>query len=249
MRSILKLTWVEIKLFIREPITMVFTFALPLIFLFVMGGVFGSTPDEEGIVWRGVAPINYYVPAYIGLVMTSIGVISLPVHLTAYRERGVLRRLRASSVSLWNLIDSQVIVSLATVVLGSVLMTVVAIIVYDAHLPEQPALLVPAVILSTLTFTALGVLLGAVLPTTRAAQGLGIILFFLMLMLAGAGPPREVMTSVMQTIGDLTPLRYIILLLQDPWLGFGWNVKSSLISAGIIGAASLVTVRFFKWEA
>jgi len=30
------------KLFIREPITMFFTFALPLLFLFVMGGVFGK---------------------------------------------------------------------------------------------------------------------------------------------------------------------------------------------------------------
>jgi hypothetical protein len=75
MRTLKKLAWVEMKLFVREPITMVFTFALPIIFLFVMGGVFGNTPDPEGNIYRGVGPMDYYVSAYIGLVMTSIGVV------------------------------------------------------------------------------------------------------------------------------------------------------------------------------
>ena len=90
MKTLWKLTWVEIKLFFREPTTMVFTLALPLLFLFVMGGVFGNNPDPD--IYRGFGPTNYYIPAYIGLVISSIGVISLPVHLTGYRERGVLKR-------------------------------------------------------------------------------------------------------------------------------------------------------------
>ena len=73
MRMLLKLTLVELKLFVREPITMVFTFALPLIFLFVLGGVFKNTPDPD--VYRGVGAMNYYTPAYIGLVIASIAVV------------------------------------------------------------------------------------------------------------------------------------------------------------------------------
>ena len=94
MKTLIKLTWVEIKLFIREPITVVFTLALPIIFLFVMGGVFGNKPTAN--VYRGVGAMNYYVPAYFALVMAAIGVVALPVHLTAYRENGVLRRWRAA---------------------------------------------------------------------------------------------------------------------------------------------------------
>jgi ABC-2 type transport system permease protein len=107
---LLKLTWVELKLFVREPITMVFTFALPLIFIFVLDEVFGNTPDQT--VYRGVGATNYYTPAYIGLVIASIAVVGLPVHLTGYRERGVLRRLRASPIPLWTIFGSQVLVSL-----------------------------------------------------------------------------------------------------------------------------------------
>ena len=246
MRILAKLTWIEIKLFVREPTTMVFTFALPLLFLVVMQGVFGNTP--EGDIYRGVGPLNYYVPAYIGLTIASIGVVALPVHLTTYRERGVLRRFRASSIPVWAVLGSQVIVSFAIAVLGGILLIAVALPGFNASPPEMPALSLAACVLGTLSFTALGVFLGSILPTARAAQGLGLILFFVMLILGGAGPPREVMTEAMTWVADATPLRYVILLLQDPWLGFGWHGQASLIVGEIAVVAAILSVRFFRWE-
>ena len=74
------------------------------------------------------------------------------------------------------------------------------------------------------------------------------ILFFVMMILSGAGPPREVMTEAMHWIADATPLRYVILTLQDPWLGFGWNVHASLVVGGFLVAATLLSARFFRWE-
>jgi len=246
MRMLLKLTLVELKLFVREPITMVFTFALPLIFLFVLGGVFKNTPDQD--VYRGVGAMNYYTPAYIGLVIASIAVVGLPVHLTGYRERGVLRRLRASPIPLWTVFGSQVLVSLVVAVVGGILVIVAAALTYHVSLPQAPALVAGAFVASVISFVAVGILLGSVLPTTRAAQGVGLILIIVMMMLAGAGPPREVMTSVMRGVGDATPLRYVIVLLQDPWLGFGWNWTVFLIVMGIMIVASLLSLRLFRWE-
>jgi ABC-2 type transport system permease protein len=68
------------------------------------------------------------------------------------------------------------------------------------------------------------------------------------MILSGAGPPREVMTEAMHYVADITPLRYVILLLQDPWLGFGWDTKSMLIVLGITVVAAILSLRFFKWE-
>ena len=42
------LSWIELKLFLREPITVVFTLALPPLVLFVLAEVFGNTPDRVG---------------------------------------------------------------------------------------------------------------------------------------------------------------------------------------------------------
>jgi ABC-2 type transport system permease protein len=246
MRTLFKLTWVEIKLFIREPITVVFTLALPIIFLFVMGGVFGNTPDAS--IYRGVGAMNYYVPAYFALVIAAIGVVALPVHLTAYRENGVLRRWRASSISVGALFGSQLLVSFIIAVLGSALVLLLAVIVYSPHLPYSWALLAPAFVLGTLCFTALGFFLGAVLPTTRSAQGLGLILFFVMMILGGAGPPPEVLTGAMNTVGDFTIIRHVILILQEPYLGYGWENSASLIVGGITVVSALLAWRFFRWE-
>jgi ABC-2 type transport system permease protein len=249
MKSLLKLTWVELKLFFREPLTMVFTFALPVVFLLVMGGVFGNTPDTSSLhIYRGVGAVNYYNPAYVALVLASIGIVAMPVHLTAYRERRVLKRFHASSLSVWHVIGSQVLVAFITAILGSILMTVVSLFVYHASPPKMWELLIPAFILGTLCFTSLGVLLGAILPNTRTAQGIGLMLFFVMMILGGAGPPREVLSSVMKAVGDVTPIWYVIQLIQEPWLGFGWQVNASLVVAGITVVATALSVKFFKWD-
>jgi ABC-2 type transport system permease protein len=53
-------------------------------------------------------------------------------------------------------------------------------------------------------FASLGVLLGTVLPTARAAQALGVLVWFVLLMIGGAGPPPEVLTGALGRIGELT---------------------------------------------
>jgi ABC-2 type transport system permease protein len=246
MRSLFKLTAVEIKLFLREPITVVFTLALPIIFLLVMGGVFGNTPTPD--IYRGVGAMNYYVPSYFGLVMMAIGTVALPVHLTAYRERGVLRRFRASSISVWSVLGSQLIVTFIIAVAGSILVTVVGVLMYSPDPPKALPLLAAAFLLGTISFACFGFFLGAVLPSTRSAQGVGLILFFVMMILGGAGPPPEVLTGAMGIVGKLTPLRYVILMLQDPWLGFGWNVPASLAVAGVTIISGALAARFFRWQ-
>ncbi len=246
MKSLIRLTWVEIKLFIREPITVIFTLALPIIFLLVMGGVFGNTPSTQ--VYRGVGAMNYYVPAYFGLVMMAIGTVALPVHLTGYRERGVLRRFKASSFSVWSVLGSQLIVSFIIAVIGSLLILALGMAVYHPELPVSVALLIPAFVLGTVCFASFGFFLGAVLPSTRSAQGVGLLLFFIMMILGGAGPPPEVLKGAMGVVGQLTPMRFVILMLQDPYLGFGWRTSSSLVVVGITVVAALLSARFFRWE-
>lgn len=251
MRSLLKLSRVELKLFIREPIAMMFTFVLPILFLIIMGEVFGNTPDTgDGgtVAWRGFGPMNVYTPSYIGLVMAAIGLFSIPVHLTAYREQGVLRRLRATSISIWALFGSQVIVSLVLVIVCSLILVALAFPIYDVMAPESIILLIIAFLGSTIVFALIGIFLGSLLPTSRAAQGIGLLLFFVMLMLSGAGPPREVMSDPMVYVGDAMPLTHINILLQDAWLGFGWNWIKFIIAFAFGAGATAIAFRFFRWE-
>ena len=135
MRTLAKLTWIEVKLFAREPIAVVFVFAFPLVVLLVLAGVFSRPETALG----GFSGIDYYVPGYLAVVIAAIGLIGLPVHLASLRERGVLRRLRASSVSLTGVFGAQTAVHLARAALGGVVLLVAAGLVYDVHAPASVA--------------------------------------------------------------------------------------------------------------
>lgn len=244
MRAALKLAWVEAKLLLREPLTLVFTFGFPLVTLFVLAEVFGnSTTDRDEVVFRNVGSIDYYVPAYVGLVIASIGLVSLPVHLASYKERGVLRRLRASGLKSRSLFGAHVLVSL---VLGAVTASVMSAVAYAAYrnaLPKSWLGVFAAFTLVSVTFTAIGVLLGSVLPNARSAQVAGMILFFVMMMICGAGPPPEVISGPMRVVAGALPLTYGIRVIQDPWLGFGWSATALLASAGFGLAAGALALR------
>ena len=245
MKILAKMTWLELKLFLREPLTVLFALVLPLLVLFVMGGVFGN--EAEADVYRGVGAMNYYVPAYIALVAASVGLISLPTHLAGNRERGVLKRYRASSMPSWAVVGAQVAVTFLISTVSALILVLAATSAYDVTGPDDLLLVIAGFALVALAFSSLGVLLGALLPSPRSAQALGVMLWFVMLMVGGAGPPPEVLTGAMRTVGDLTPLLHAVRAMQDGWLGldagYSWLVVGVLT---LVSAAA--SVRFFRWE-
>ena len=238
MNTLAKLVWIEVKLFAREPIAVVFAFAFPLVVLLVLAGVFGAEPDSN---FGGVAGIDYYVPGYLAVVIASIGLIGLPVHLASLRERGVLRRLRASSVSMTGVFGAQTVVHVAMAVVGGALLLVAASLVYDVRAPSSVAGVALGFGVGALSFVAIGLLLGSLAPTARAAQGIGLVLFFPMWLLSGAGPPREVMTRTMRQLSDVLPLTRVVTAIQEPWLGTGSNLSELPLLTVLFAAAAALT--------
>jgi ABC-2 type transport system permease protein len=247
LKAVLRLTWVELKLFLREPTTAVFVFAFPIVLLFVMGEIFGQRENGD-LVFRGAEAMDYYVPAYFALVAASIGVIMLPSHLTAYRQGGVLRRFRAALVPMWTVLGAQVTAALALAAIGAVLVWLLGWLVYDVSRPANALAVAVAFTVTTVCFASIGSLLGAVLPAPRAAHGAGLMLFFVMLFVSGTGPPVEVMSGVMVTIGDWLPLSHAVRAIQDGWLGFGWNWTELLILTVVALAAAWIALRAYRWK-
>lgn len=251
MQSAIKLSLLEVKLFLRDPITLIFTFAFPFFVLFILAGVFGNELEnnEEDIrIWRGVGPTDYYVPAYVGLVIASIGLLALPLRLASYRERGVLKRYRASAMPLSSILGSQVVVAVLMSIIGAVSITLAAKVVYGTFWPKDVPGVGAAFLLALASFSGIGLLLGSVLPNSRSAQSAGLILFFIMFMICGSGPPREVLDSTMKSISEVLPLTHVILVLQDPWIGLGWDETASLIVAGVGAVSTVGALLLFRWE-
>jgi ABC-2 type transport system permease protein len=245
MRTFRKLSWVEMKLFLREPMTVLFAMALPLTVLFVLGGVFGNQAEAD--IYRGVGAMDYYIPAYVAFVAASVGLISLPTHIASNRERGVLKRYHASGVSAWSLVGSQVAVMFVIATVSAIVLVAAAAPVYEVSAPDSILMVVLGFVLVALAFASIGVLLGAVLPSSRTAQALGVLLWFVLLMVGGGGPPPEVLTGAMSVIGDLTPLRHAIHVMQDGWLSLDPSISWWVVLA-ITVVTGLAAIRFFRWE-
>jgi ABC-2 type transport system permease protein len=245
MHALERSTWIELKLFLREPLTVIFTLALPLIFLFVLGEVFGNVPDSR--FFRGVGPLNFYVPGYVALVWAAVGLLALPVHLARYREDGVLRRLRASSAPAWTVFGAQIGVAFVIALVGGVLVVAAAALTYDIHAPRSVVGFLGAWLLCALLFASIGLLFASI-PSSRGALGAGLGAFLVMMMLSGTGPPPEVMTDVLRSISDFLPLTYVVRLLQDGWQGSGWSLADTAVVLGFSAGALTLSRLTFRWE-
>jgi ABC-2 type transport system permease protein len=249
LKILAKLTFIELKLLLREPMTIVFTFAFPLTVFFVLGEVFGGeSPEDVQQDWRGLDPKDYYVPAYVAIVMAALAFISIPVHIANYREAGVLRRLRASSLGFWTFVGSQVIVLTILSLTGGALIVMAGALVYGASLPDEPAQLAIAFSVSIFGIAGIALLLGAVFSTARATQGAGLILFFVMMMTSGGGPPRQAMSQTLEDVSSVFPLTHIVTALQDTWHDISWGTEAELIVAATGAVCFAVAMRFFRWE-
>lgn len=80
-----------------------------------------------------------------------------------------------------------------------------------------------------------GIVLGMALPNARAAHGVGLALFFPSFLLGGAGPPPDVMPSVMRTASELIPTTHVVKAIQQPWLGIGSSATPHLVLLAVIG--------------
>ncbi len=235
MNPIRRLVSTEAKLFLREPVSLIFVLAFPALVVLILGGVFD--PDDPS--FGGAAPSDYYIAAYIGVVLAAVGFIMLPVHLASYRERGVLRRLDASHFQPWALPAAWVVVAAALSVVGMAVMLATAQVAYGVPTVDDPGDTVLAVILATLTYISIGVLLGSVLPNARAAQGVGLALFFPSFLLGGGGPPPDAMPNVMRSISNVLPMTQAVRAIQHPWLGVGPSTAGRLV---VLSALLLATI-------
>jgi ABC-2 type transport system permease protein len=235
MPGLLRLAVTEMKLFVREPLVVTFVFAFPVLTVLVLGGVFEEgDPDFEG-----AAPSDYYVAAYIAVVIAAIGLVMLPVHLASYRERGVLRRFEVSRYPRWALPAAWIVVAMATTAVAVAVLLVVGGLVYGLPEPEDLLGVIVGTALGAFAFISVGIALGMALPSARSAQGLGLLLFFPFFLLGGAGPPPEAMEEPMSSISEIVPLTHVVRSVQEPWLDLG-SPAIHLAALGALGAVATV---------
>lgn len=216
VRTVLRLTGLELRLLLREPGVLVGLIGFPLATVLVLAGVFGQGPDPD---FGGVAPDDHYLAGYVGVVLAALGLVTIPVHLATSRELGVLRRFRASGLSAGALVASEVVLGAVLGAVAAVVVLLAGSAVYGVKAPENPLGVIAWFAVGLACFIAIGGALGLLVGSGRSASALGNLMFVPMFLLGGGGPPRAVMTSAMQTVSDVLPLSHVVGGLRQSWLG------------------------------
>lgn len=245
MKPFLKLTYMELKLQLREPVALFFSLAFPVMIMVLFGFIFGN--EAEGFL-GGYGRVDLSVPGYIGMIIGTIGLLSIPITLANYRDLGILRRLRATPLGsgpvLWSQVAAQVLITAA----GIILLIIAGRVIFDLRIPNGNLAIIPAVVLCAFSFFAVGFVLAGVMPSARAAQAVGMALFYPMLFLSGAAMPRYIMPDLVQQIAEFLPLTHVVILIEDLWLKGTWNFTSLAVVAAVL-ILGLVASRFtFRWE-
>ncbi|HEV2929932.1 MAG TPA: ABC transporter permease, partial [Propionibacteriaceae bacterium] len=131
---------------------------------------------------------------------------------------------------------------------SSALLVVAGRIVFGLHLPEDPAVVVGAVLLSAASIFAFGFILASVLPNARTAQSVAMVVFFPMMFLSGAALPRPLLPEAIQDVAQVLPLTHVVTLLDDAWSGAGWNLTAMLVLVGVLAVGVVISTRLFRWE-
>lgn len=234
--TVARLILAELRLVLREPLVLAFVFAFPVVTVLVIAGSFAA---EDAPDFGGVDPARWYVASYLSVVIAAIGLVMVPVHVAAYRERGVLRRFSAAGFPSWSFAAATLAVGVVLTAVGSAVMLAVAAPVYGLPPVHDPVRTVLAALAGALAFTSIGLLIGSLVPNARAAQGLGLLAFFPSFLLGGGGPPPSVMGDGMRRVAELLPLTHVLEAVREPWLGTGTGTGHLLVVLAFLAASAL----------
>ena len=227
--------------------TVFFSLAFPVAMLVIFGSIFGNEPNDA---LGGLGTVDLTVPAYMGMVISVTGLMSFPLTMTEYRDKGVLRRLVVTPASPLTLLLAQLVVNVVLTMMGMVLLVLAGGLFFDLQMADNWPALVPALLLVMVSTFSMGFLIASWAPNERTASTIAMLVYFPVIFVSGATFPLELMPPVIQAVAKVVPLTWGIDLLQAAWIEgaeVNWAAGIAVLMGTTIVCSSL-SVLFFRWD-
>jgi ABC-2 type transport system permease protein len=247
MRGLWQLTWLEIKIFVREPLGLVGTVAVPVLVFVVVGRLMrgAATPSspEEAFLRSGL-------PVFAAILMAVSAVVSLVTVIAIYREGGILKRLRATPLRPSTILVSHVLVKLLFTAVTLVLLILAGRRYYAPDTVGQLVQFAIALLFSTCGVLSIGFVIASLVPTARFAQPLAGVIFYPMIAVSGLFFPVSQLPPWLAAVAGVLPLTRAVSLLQGVWRGDPlWAHLGDLAAiALVLAVCTVVSARVFRWE-
>ena len=206
VRDTLLLTGRSLRAIPRVPERLLDVTIQPIVFILLFLYVFGSAIHVPGISYK-----NYLFPGIIGQSL-AFGIIGAGVATSNDMTEGVIDRFRSMPINRLSIISGQVMGQFCEQVLGMVLVVSFGLLLgWSPHLTVAHGFeLVGLMVLGMLAFTWAGVLLGMLVRSPDAMQGVGFIIIFPLSFMAGTFVPIAGMDSIPRAIAHWDPISALV---------------------------------------
>jgi ABC-2 type transport system permease protein len=248
LRGLWKLTWIEMKIFVREPLGLFGTLGMPVIVFLIISRMLGgraapSRPEVARIVGTDV-------PIFAALLISTGAVLSLVTIISIYREGGILKRLRATPIRPQTILIAHVVAKLVFTSATLILLALAGRRVIPPGQEVPVARFSAALLFTTVSLLSIGFVIASVVPTARFAQPMATLILYPMIAISGLFVPVEALPAGVQAVSRVLPYTYAVSLLRGAWLREPWSAHVGDIAALIVTfiVCTALSARIFRWE-
>ena len=246
MKSFTTLLKNELKLNIRNMNMVIFAVIMPLVVLVILGFIYGTKPAADGTY-------TFMEQSFGALCCISVcagGLMGLPLVVSEYRERKILKRFQVTPVSPTKLLVVEFMIYVIYCVISMLTLFPVAMLFWKIKIHGSFLLFIGSWLLTMVSTLSIGLLVGGIAKNMKTASVIACILYFPMLIFSGTTLPFEVMPVAMQKVISIFPMTQGIQLMKATFLGL--PIENALRPVVIMGAVTLIcfgiSIKCFKWE-
>ncbi|MGL4108879.1 ABC transporter permease [Clostridium sp. LP20] len=237
----------QLKLAIREIDGILFGILFPIGIVLLLGFIYGDKPAFGG---ANFTMIQLSFGAFISVGICATGLMGLPLSISDFRSKKILKGLKVTPVSPINILMIQMLIGFIISVISALAVFIVAKFLFGYVMIGSVMKFIPTFILVTTAIYSIGMLIASLVPNIKVANLVCTLVYFPMVFLSGATIPYEIFPKGLQVVADIMPLTQGIKLMKGVSLGEPLNnIAIQLILMIAISIVCItVSIKTFKWE-
>lgn len=247
MKSFNTMLKTELKLSLRGMDMVIFAICMPIVVLVVIGVIYGNKPAFEGANYTF---LEQSFGAITSIAICAGGVMGLPLVVSDYRSKHILKRFKVTPVDPIVILLVEVTIYALYSLVSMISLFLVAKFFFKFNMQGNILNFILGWLLVMISMFSIGIMVGGISKDSKIAGVIASVLYFPMLIFSGATIPYEVMPNIMKNIVDVFPLTQGIKILKSAILGQSVeNIIIPIVIMLIITAiCSIVAIKCFKWE-
>jgi ABC-2 type transport system permease protein len=209
------------------------------------------TIEKVGIEALNIRYIDFLVPGIVAMMIMSNNMNGVAGQISAWRERGILRRMQGTRLKASTFIAAQITARLLLNGTQALLVVLIANLIFDINVAGSWLALIFFIVLGTLAFMALGFIIAGLAKNPESAGPIAGFVTFPMLFLGGVFFPINNMPDLIQPIVKVLPIAHLTSALRETM-----NIGTSFLALGtetlilgvwLVGGFAIASW-VFKWE-